>query len=250
MLKDMDDALASLEDAVLALTQGKVTEAINDFGMAAQDAVTKVLGDRSSQDSMPSEPSPDPQFPHIHPADEHHHPWDYPMTKAELEPTIAGPFSCGDQPDLLLQNTMTGNQALRMQFEKAADPQQTRQIATQITGKNNMGDPINFSTYLIWQLTRSKFPTNVDASRITDWNLDADRGYAYKCWDWNRFPAPPGGPVDGIPHARDDDDRHPFMDPCTPPPQATDYDPNTPLKIHYTDHPDPGCAPMQPGPIG
>ena len=42
-----------------------------------------------------------------------------------------------------------------------------------------MGDPVPFSAYLIGRLVN---PTGYS----TQFNLDADRGYAYLTWDWIR----------------------------------------------------------------
>jgi hypothetical protein len=243
VLKDMDDALANIEDAALELLQGRVEQAIKELGMAAQEAVTKVLGDWSSAAVTPSEPSPDSRFPHRHPLDEHRHPWDYPISPPELEPTVAGPFACGDEPHVLLENNSPGSQRIRMEFETAADPGRTREVAADISAAANLGDPINFGAYLIWQLTRDDFPADMDTSRITDWNLDSDRGYGYKCWDWMRYPPPEAGRD----HVLRDQDMHDFMEPCTPPPQADPpliNRPDEPLRIHYTDHFDPGCEPV------
>ncbi len=48
-----------------------------------------------------------------------------------------------------------------------------------ISGTNPLGDPITFSTYLIGQIVGNPaFSAN--------FNLDADRGFGYLCWDWVR----------------------------------------------------------------
>lgn len=44
---------------------------------------------------------------------------------------------------------------------------------------------MNFSTFLMWQLARvDGLPENGH----TEWNMDSDRGYAFKSWDWARNP--------------------------------------------------------------
>jgi hypothetical protein len=48
-----------------------------------------------------------------------------------------------------------------------------------ISGTNPLGDPIVFSAYLVGQIAGS--PTF-----RTNFNLDADRGFGYLCWDWIR----------------------------------------------------------------
>lgn len=51
--------------------------------------------------------------------------------------------------------------------------------AGDISGTNPLGDPITFSTYLIGQIVGNPaFSAN--------FNLDADRGFGYLCWDWVR----------------------------------------------------------------
>ena len=49
---------------------------------------------------------------------------------------------------------------------------------------NNLGDPIHYSLYIIGQLTRD---TISDPSTVASFNLDSDRGYGYKCWDYDRI---------------------------------------------------------------
>jgi len=71
-------------------------------------------------------------------------------------------------------------------------------------GTNPLGNPVVFSTYLIGQIANNpKF--------LSSFNLDADRGYGYLCWDWdpkdgrNRpYPAPvtwPEGSENWVPPA-------------------------------------------------
>ena len=110
---------------------------------------------------------------------------------------------------------------MRVRYERAINPQQTDQISFDHADKNNhLGDPVHFNAYLMWQLTRSDFK-DTDTSSITDWNMDADRGYAYHCWDWNRHSAPAEGePLDAAHWVLEDLEGHKYLEPCTPPPQA------------------------------
>ena len=75
---------------------------------------------------------------------------------------------------------------------------------------------------------------------LVDWNLDADRGYGYHDWDWNRIAGP---------HGVRDPEGNLFQPPCTWPSQADDgtYHPEVPLQIHWVgkdknghELPDPG----------
>jgi hypothetical protein len=49
---------------------------------------------------------------------------------------------------------------------------------------NNLGDPIHYSLYIIGELTRD---TITDPGTVASFNLDSDRGYGYKCWDYDRI---------------------------------------------------------------
>jgi hypothetical protein len=166
---------------------------------------------------------------------------DYPETILELCHTVSGPFLSGDHPHLLLENNTPVNIPLIRKYAAAATPFDTDTIsftAQQAQEMPNMGDPVNFATFLIWQLARPER----EEGEVTNWNLDADRGYAYKCWDWNRHMEDPPN------NLLKDADGHMFVAPCTPPSQAdkNDYRPDLPLKIHYVDGEDPGCARMSP----
>lgn len=210
-------------------------------------AVDDVLGTGLEIRTPTAEPVPDRQYPHQtkfeesgilntvlnKSSDEYHHPWDYPETPVEICHSFAGPFQAGDLPNVLLDGNMPVNEPLVAKFSAAANPQNTDAISfAEVTANHNMGDPVNFSSFLIWQLTRKDLAKNVP-----DWNLDADRGYGYKCWDWNR-PLKPNADNTLI-----DTEGHPYLAPCTPPPQSEKrtHNPKEPLKIHYLDKDDPGC---------
>jgi hypothetical protein len=81
---------------------------------------------------------------------------------------------------------------------------------------------------------------------LVDWNLDADRGYGYKSWDWNRAR---NAPVHADPNGNS------YPPPCTWPPQVLpedgSYDRNKRLKLHWVGFglEDPGCDDAPP-PIG
>lgn len=244
----MDDVLGGLDEAALANVQAQVDALAQTTGLPLDQALARVLGELALLGATPREPLPDPNYPHRHELDannepvEYHHPWLYPTTKVELAPTFAGPHQCGELPHVLLDVAMPGSQAVRARLERAGNPAETDQLSRQlVTREANLGDPVHLSSYLLWQLTRT------DPQRITDWNADADRGYAYKCWDWNRHPEPgPRDPHDEAHHVFLDADRHEYLEPCTPPPQSDrpPHNANRPLEIHYCEGPDPGCAPV------
>ena len=74
----------------------------------------------------------------------------------------------------------------------------------------HLGDPVDYGVYLIGQLTGIwQSPTGYVANDwqhpLPDFNLDADRGYAYQCWDYLRHaPSDPGSPVLDLDKARPD----------------------------------------------
>jgi len=266
MLQNMNDTLAGFEDGVVPAIIDQIRHFVEILGISYVEATTRVL---STLSITPTEPPPNSNYPHAQPLKngdpvEYHAPWRYPSSPPELSPTFGGPYSCGDMAHVLLDGAMPGNQTIRSKYESSLTPEETDRISwAQATKTNNLGDPVNFSAYLIWQLTRNFPPEVRDQIVVPNWNLDADRGYAYKCWDWNRHnPPPPGGTN---PFVLQDMEGHDYMEPCTPPPQqevlkkqtwlggilfppctklATDEpDPNKPLLIHYVGQPDPGCVP-------
>ena len=214
------------------------------------------IGDAGAGTSI-TEPAPDSSYPRQHPDDEFHHPWVYPKTPVELCHSFAGPYEVGSLPHILEEMNDPGSPIMRSRYEWARSPEETDRISFDHADKDNyLGDPIHFNTYLIWQLTRTNFK-DTKKSRIVDWNMDADRGYAYHCWDWNRYPAPKkGAPMDSAHGVLTDLEGHLYLAPCTPPPQAPkssdnsgcaplpvkDPDPSSPLSLHYLTEQDPECS--------
>jgi hypothetical protein len=255
MLKAMNDTLGGVDDNGMTAVNTQALKLMDILALSASEAMAQALGTAESSSTHPSEPQPDKNYPHAQPLDmpggnpiEYHAPWRYPDSPPELDPTYAGPYTCGDMPHILLEGGIPGDQEIRTKYESSPEPKKTDDISFQMANKTvNLGDPVNFSAYLIWQLTREKLPDN-DKTKITDWNLDADRGYAYKCWDWNRH---------NNKHILRDLEGNPYREPCTPPPQTENkklklgqscaplppkaHDPDVPLAIHYIDEPDPGC---------
>jgi hypothetical protein len=184
----------------------------------------------------------DPAYPYVHPEDEFHHPWDYPdyvdpKKATERCPTTAGPWARLDGPDVLFADA-DQDARIRDTLEAADGPLAADAAGLMVGPNSNLGDPVAFTKYLIWLTTRD--PKQKDRSpEIVDWNLDADRGYGYHDWDWNRHPG----------KSTNDPEGNPFLNPCTWPPQADSppapgpYDPGTPLKLHWTGPglEDPGC---------
>jgi hypothetical protein len=194
---------------------------------------------------------------------EYQRPWAFPDRNNSKDPkragnyletplTTAGPYSTDTMPDQLLGWTEPASNAARKLYQDAQCPRATDKYTdafvlhkTEIIegggqfgeglfdGTNPLGDPIVFSTYLIGQIVHNdKF--------LSSFNLDADRGYGYLCWDWDRVHLPPG--VDGDPK---DGRNRPYPAPLTWPEGSDNWVPpvpapvgegnlyGTPLKLHY-----------------
>ncbi|KAB8221615.1 hypothetical protein BDV33DRAFT_202353 [Aspergillus novoparasiticus] len=108
--------------------------------------------------------------------------------------TVAGPYPKDTLPDRLLQTTGLISNHAHMLYQDAGCSNDTDLYNQAFVmhsgnlsfddnaydGTNPLGDPVNFSAYLMGQLTCN--PNFVKAN----FNLDADRGYGYLCWDWTR----------------------------------------------------------------
>lgn len=237
-LEALGDTLTHIDAAQLAGLGQRAEQLASSEGRSPQDVLTELLGELDVALRPPQEPSPDARFPRQHEQHEHLHPWRYPETPAEQAPTTAGPFAPDDDAELLVGSALPGDMAIRSKYERSPDPDSTEAISRkEMNRQANLGDPIHFSTYLIWQLTRTEGLD--DSTRLTDWNLDADRGYAWKCWDWNRVGE--DGPT------FEDSEGNDVQIPCTPPSQfepmaGFKHDSDTALKVHWADEDDPNCT--------
>jgi hypothetical protein len=193
-------------------------------------------------------------------------PWQYPEQDLEgdrigWEPdlTHVGPWLQGDDATLLLQPGETDLDAAAL-FEAATSPAATSAACHLLfPNSKHLGNPVDYSIYLIERLTDP-------ADKTPDFNLDADRGYAFHCWDFDRHE--PGTQTRA---PRPEDDFHvyvtdslggrqeslDFEQPCTVPEQflpvwaandddarhqANRYRTNVPLHIHYREVDDPNCT--------
>jgi Zinc dependent phospholipase C len=135
-------------------------------------------------------------------------PWRYPDDNMagrrngwEAPRTHVGPYLQG-QNAAVLMGGMPGTDAARTQFETATTPEQTEAVSSELLSMAgaHLGDPVDYGAYLMGQLTGSwttptSYVGNDDAHPLPDFNLDADRGYAYHCWDYVRHtPSIPPSP--------------------------------------------------------
>jgi len=251
-------------------TTGSWQQTVDELG----DTFGGMLPERPQGDES-GEPFADAEYPHQHEngtqpgtKPEFRHPWDYPMTPVEKDPTTVGPAAINAGPRSIF-NEQRPDAQIRDRLECATSPEQADTVGQMVTTTNHMGDSVSFSKYLIWLASRSALPgkadvppdagTHIDHTHgplpscpagLVDWNLDADRGYGYHCWDWNRDPRAKHQDPSDHSFQYGDPNRHWFGDPCTWPPQAPPdtpgYNADSPLLVHWADRPDPGCQNQNP----
>jgi hypothetical protein len=162
MMKAMNDSLGGVDDAAMVAVNTQALKLLGILTISSAEAMAQALGMADLSSTHPGEPPPNENYPHAQPLDapdgkpiEYHAPWRYPDSPTELSPTYAGPYTCGDMPHILLDGGIPGNQTIRTEYENSNSPQQTDNISFQEATKAvNLGDPVNFSEYLLWQLTR------------------------------------------------------------------------------------------------
>lgn len=190
---------------------------------------------------------------------EYQRPWAFPDQTNDRNPnnagnyletplTIAGPYPTDTMPDQLLETGMPISNSARKLYEDAGCPTDT-DLYTQAfvlhqgdghfgekeyPGTNPLGDPVVFSTYLIGQIANNP-------QFLSNFNLDADRGYGYLCWDWVRAGLPPGSsqPTDGRYHVYPPPQSKPegsddWQRPNPAPVGPNEYSP--PVELHYPGH--------------
>jgi hypothetical protein len=221
----------------------------------------------------------DLEYPHSIPVDgssppaanEYKAPWKYPMSPVELHnvnltseaapqnpilnsqqtyATTGGPYALMAAPNILF-GAANQDPAIRERFEAAQTPGDADVVGMDVTPTSHLGDCVAFSKYYIWLESRDPAQRGV-AQSVVEWNLDADMGYGYHAWDWNRR--------DDV--TQKDPNDHQYREPCTLPeqsdafPAGTGWQPTTRLQIHWVGPdpagdaplPDPGCAPAPDNP--
>jgi Zinc dependent phospholipase C len=98
---------------------------------------------------------------------------------------LPGPYPAGTRPDdVFFRTSAPVDREARAEYERSGSPARTDQLNAQnLIGRripvSPLGDPVPFSAYLIGRLVN-------DTGYQTQFNLDADRAYAYLTWDWIR----------------------------------------------------------------
>jgi hypothetical protein len=214
------------------------------------------LINRASLPWIDSGTPPDPSGPSAWLA-----PWRYPERNQagervgwEGELTHPGPHIVGEDTSILLAR-LAGTPAAISTFESAASPAATEKACdTYLPQGEHLGGPVDYSIYLIGQLASGAGARDCP---VPDFNLDADRGYGYHCWDWNRTEsqAPDLLCTPDLNTDAAENTRFTFHQPCTvpehydtvmydkTPTKHAGYAPGTNLAIHYLDP----SAPPPPG---
>jgi hypothetical protein len=101
--------------------------------------------------------------------------------------TVSGPYPQGATPDQVLFRTGRPiDFTVRGAYEQALSPAHTDRLNELLIGRSAtadgspLGDPLQLCAYLMGRVTEPEYTYDAD------FNLDADRGYGYRCWDWIR----------------------------------------------------------------
>jgi hypothetical protein len=150
-------------------------------------------------------------FPFYSDVVEFQRPWGFPDRTNDRDPekagnsietpqTVPGPYPQDSMPTVLFGTGGPASNRMRLDYQGADCPEETdaynedfigRAPFTNgypmpegtdrglVSGTNPLGDPIVFSAYLIGQIAGNP-------EFLSNFNLDADRGFGYLCWDWVR----------------------------------------------------------------
>jgi hypothetical protein len=179
-------------------------------------------------------------------------PWRYPLANQagagvaqEGAATHAGPYVVGTSSTVLLSGVV-GHDATRHELEKADSPAKTEDVLdARLPADQHLGGPVDYGLYLVGRMAadvgRSEFG-------VPDFNLDSDRGYAWRTWDWDRSSVPCVPDIDPV---GAEDYGYPL--PCTSPQffhadhdcpaqPGRWYDESQDLAVHYLPGSGPACA--------
>ena len=105
-----------------------------------------------------------------------------PSSGIEKPKTLPSQYSELSTPQEFIEGTPLDEGAL-YEYANASAPQETRNLNLSMNGQ--IGSAVEFATWMIqnWK---------GDSVATTNWNLDSDRGYAYKQWTGTLPTKPPG----------------------------------------------------------
>ena len=121
-------------------------------------------------------------------------PWRYPLTNQagtgvaqEGAATHVGPYVVGSNSTVLLSE-LTGDNDARRDLEKASTPAATEEVLNvRLPADQHLGGPVDYGLYLVGRMAAE---VGNPEFGVPDFNLDSDRGYAWRCWDWDRSSVP------------------------------------------------------------
>ncbi len=225
---EIDFELISLGHSVDGAFAAALSAAMDTFGMLDHDPALTAPADRNPKGgadraypwlpvrptkTRPMQTTGAGNFPFHSDVVEFQRPWAFPDTTndssakksgnyIETPQTVPGPYPRDAMPTVLFEHEGPASNRMRRDYQLSQCPEQTDSYNEEfigrapftngypvpdgtadedISGTNPLGDPIIFSAYLIGQIAGNpKFQSN--------FNLDADRGFGYLCWDWIRDP--------------------------------------------------------------
>ncbi len=173
-------------------------------------------------------------------------PWRYPLTNQariavaqEGGGTHVGPYLVGSDSTVLLSG-LGGHDGARADLESAQSPAETEKILqARLPLDEHLGGPVDYGLYLVGRMAAENGEPELS---VADFNLDSDRGYAWRCWDWDRSDVhcvPDISPVGAEDYG--------FPVPCTSPQfldcdSAPRYDESLDLAVHYLPGDAPPCS--------
>jgi Zinc dependent phospholipase C len=120
---------------------------------------------------------------------EYTRPWRFPLTDnegnavdTEQPSTVPGPYELGQDANVLFGAAPGSNDARRVLESAINEADTIEKVRELLRLGEHLGDPVDYAAYVIAGLTRD----GVTDKEIANFNLDADRGYAYLAWDWVR----------------------------------------------------------------
>lgn len=132
-------------------------------------------------------PSPLPKCNSFEIPSEFLRPWLWPERDNENDPvplekttTLPDFHVAGDDPTALMGGS-PGDNPTRKRFAECNSSKESDDAASDNLPSHHLGDSVDYAAFVIAQLTRDT------AEKVANFNLDADRGYGYLCWDFRRF---------------------------------------------------------------
>jgi hypothetical protein len=113
---------------------------------------------------------------------------------SELPLCAASPYKALQDATALFAG-IPGSKTARDDLEGSGSESETiGHVHNHLTKGETLGDPVDYTGYVIAKLTRDNPDRPGSQDQFANFNLDADRGYGYLCWDWVRSASILGNP--------------------------------------------------------